>query len=885
MERMWNGKVDATVPTTTQCVGLRTVPLGDWFCPNCSQPVECSTGGLLNLDEDIRENIMKHCRKSPKFFALLNFWRNFGDPLLVPLFDSLDLEFALASPRREDLAIKIITRLIERGKPDPELKLTRWEIQLALIMEQRFKKYEAKKAKKTASQKRNAEVRTNGNEEGQPVEKDDPMDTSAQESDSEKDEDMWTEEGRLVVPLEETEDPVIDGVLGGVNPLDKCSFASANLASRINVLLAMCEWKLAEDPWLREAASAKDDGPSCRGEPFGWDNHGRCYFAEGMGSARVFRERRMKMGKGQYAGADAPAWGFDVPAPMEEEDRWETVAVNVNELFRLAGLFRRGKVLERSLYSFFKEELIPSVLRPDAEDAIGKDDMELKRLRQHEWEVRANKYSVLARRKSARVEAQELMMREEEDRFLQRELERMRKAEEEKKKAIQLKKRGIDPHNAVSKKEVDDKESGFGAVGRKIRTLWMDEQKWYTGKIIRFHPRSGRHTIQYDADGTKEDVNISHVKIKFLDDDVEEYEGSDVDDREYTGLEAIGRRVKTLWDEDKTWYAGRIINYRRATRAHTILYDLDGSTEDVDLSTVQVKFVKDKKEQGTTGPTGLPVGHKLLVVSDFDRCWYQAKVAGYDAGLNMHCLVMDGGYEELVNLDLVRWISAELPTGEQPKDLEEAHLVREAELLDDVDCTPGGIVVNKPSWLALKHARDRRIPERAGDKQSQSPVLTIKTVGEEEGKMSSGKIPKLIISPLKPPQLSTHHESGDMEHTSSSKEEHPQHLKEGQSAVQSKENVMEDKEMITNNTSEERSTDVNGKGNLDQGFCRAEDKANVQLNTHIAHLQDAPSHPSKKCSNANQEAAHLPAMDSKDAAAGDHSGDLCLPPGVSQPGQ
>eukprot|EP00894_Picocystis_sp_ML_P004149 jgi/Pico_ML_1/54666/g46.t1 len=202
-------------------------------------------------------------RKSPKFFALLNFWRNFGDPLLVPLFDALDLEFALASPRREDLAIKIITRLIERGKPDPELKLTRWEIQLALIMEQRFKKYEADKAKKAASQKRIYEAEINGKEDGQVEHEDDPMDVDDQDLDSEKDEDMWADE----------------------------------------------------------------------------------------------------------------------------------------------------------------------------EDAIGKDDMELKRLRQHEWDIRGNK-----------------------------------------------------------------------------------------------------HTIQYDADGTKEDVNISHVKIKFLDEGVEEYEGSDVDDGQSSRL-------------------------------------------------------------------------------------------------------------------------------------------------------------------------------------------------------------------------------------------------------------------------------------------------------------------------------------------------------------
>eukprot|EP00894_Picocystis_sp_ML_P001837 jgi/Pico_ML_1/52354/g3068.t1 len=153
-----------------------------------------STAGLLNLDDDIRDNIVKHCRKSPKFFALLNFWRNFGDPLLVPLFDALDLEFALASPRREDLAIKIITRLIERGKPDPELKLTRWEIQLALIMEQRFKKYEADKAKKTASQKRIYEAEINGKEDGQVEHEDDPMDVDDQDLDSEKDEDMWADE-------------------------------------------------------------------------------------------------------------------------------------------------------------------------------------------------------------------------------------------------------------------------------------------------------------------------------------------------------------------------------------------------------------------------------------------------------------------------------------------------------------------------------------------------------------------------------------------------------------------------------------------------------------------------------------------------------------------
>lgn len=868
---------------------MRTVPPGDWFCPNCSQPLECSTAGLLNLDEDIRDNIIKHCRKSPKFFALLNFWRNFGDPLLVPLFDALDLEFALASPRREDLAIKIITRLIERGKPDPELKLTRWEIQLALIMEQRFKKYEADKAKKAASQKRLYEAEINGKEDGQVEHEDDPMDVDDQDLDSEKDEDMWADEGPLVVPVEETEDPVIDGVLGGINPLERCSFASASLESRINVLLAMCEWKLADDQWLREVASTKDDGPSCRGEPFGWDNRGRCYFAEGMGSARVFRERRKKLDKGQPVGVDAPAWGFDVPEQVdEEEDRWETVAVNVNELFRLAGSFRRGKVGEKSLYHFCKEELIPSVLRPDAEDAIGKDDMELKRLRQHEWDIRGNKYSVLARRKSARVEAQELMMREEEDRFLQRELERIRRAEEEKKKAIQLKKRGIDPRDAVSKKVVEDKESGWGAVGRKIRTLWMDEQKWYTGKIIRFHPRSGRHTIQYDADGTKEDVNISHVKIKFLDEGVEEYEGSDVDDGEYTGLEAIGRRVKTLWDEDKTWYAGRIINYRRATRAHTILYDLDGSTEDVDISTVQIKFVKDKKEKGTTGPAGLPVGHKLLVVSDFDRCWYQAKVAGYDAGLNMHCLVMDGGYEELVNLDLVRWISAELPAGEQPKDLDEAHLVRDAELLADDECTPSGVTVHKPSWLVLKHARDRRFIEKAEEKQDQSPALFIKRVEEKDGgaQKSTGKIPKLIIAPLKPPQTSTQHEPSRQEQSSGSKEAHCDDVKEDPSGVRSRVPGLQGPESTGKGTFEGARRDVNGRGNTEQRLDTEGDKTGGWLNSSNAPLQTIPTERSKGGVGSPQEADGSSAMDArKNAAVEDHSGDLRVSPGMSQPGQ
>jgi hypothetical protein len=41
--------------------------------------------------------------------------------------------------------------------------------------------------------------------------------------------------------------------------------------------------------------------------------------------------------------------------------------------------------------------------------------------------------------------------------------------------------------------------------------------------------------------------------------------------------------VEVLWPDDDLYYPGRISAYHPATRKHTVTYDADGATEDLEL--------------------------------------------------------------------------------------------------------------------------------------------------------------------------------------------------------------------------------------------------------------------------------------------------------------
>ena len=58
---------------------------------------------------------------------------------------------------------------------------------------------------------------------------------------------------------------------------------------------------------------------------------------------------------------------------------------------------------------------------------------------------------------------------------------------------------------------------GSDAIGKRLKLFWTDDQKWYTGTVLGFHPSTGKHRVVYD-DGEKELVLLAKEKLQWLPD-------------------------------------------------------------------------------------------------------------------------------------------------------------------------------------------------------------------------------------------------------------------------------------------------------------------------------------------------------------------------------
>lgn len=71
---------------------------------------------------------------------------------------------------------------------------------------------------------------------------------------------------------------------------------------------------------------------------------------------------------------------------------------------------------------------------------------------------------------------------------------------------------------------MDENPERMRDAGRKVRIKWDDDDKWYEGYVLRYHPSTRKHTIYYpvdgDAAGTQETLLLDDVEHMWMDDAV-----------------------------------------------------------------------------------------------------------------------------------------------------------------------------------------------------------------------------------------------------------------------------------------------------------------------------------------------------------------------------
>lgn len=71
---------------------------------------------------------------------------------------------------------------------------------------------------------------------------------------------------------------------------------------------------------------------------------------------------------------------------------------------------------------------------------------------------------------------------------------------------------------------MDENPERMRDAGRKVRIKWDDDDKWYEGFVLRYHPNTRKHTIYYpvdgDAAGTQETLLLDDVEHIWMDDAV-----------------------------------------------------------------------------------------------------------------------------------------------------------------------------------------------------------------------------------------------------------------------------------------------------------------------------------------------------------------------------
>lgn len=69
---------------------------------------------------------------------------------------------------------------------------------------------------------------------------------------------------------------------------------------------------------------------------------------------------------------------------------------------------------------------------------------------------------------------------------------------------------------------MDENPERMRDAGRKVRIKWDDDDKWYEGYVLRYHPNTRKHTIYYpvdgDAAGTQETLLLDDVEHMWMDD-------------------------------------------------------------------------------------------------------------------------------------------------------------------------------------------------------------------------------------------------------------------------------------------------------------------------------------------------------------------------------
>ena len=137
-------------------------------------------------------------------------------------------------------------------------------------------------------------------------------------------------------------------------------------------------------------------------------------------------------------------------------------------------------------------------------------------------------------------------------------------------------------------------EEGIGATpDQQIGVLWIDDAKFYYGKVTAYDSRSERHFICY-TDGEKEwlklkkeVLDLSSVQTKQRGRGLPKTTSSTAKSSSRTlgvnfSKTLIGQRIGVLWKDDSKFYYGWIDAFDASANKHYVIYD-DGDEEWLDL--------------------------------------------------------------------------------------------------------------------------------------------------------------------------------------------------------------------------------------------------------------------------------------------------------------
>mmetsp|Transcript_6943 Transcript_6943/g.12014 ORF Transcript_6943/g.12014 Transcript_6943/m.12014 type:complete len:461 (-) Transcript_6943:372-1754(-) len=276
-------------------------------------------------------------------------------------------------------------------------------------------------------------------------------------------------------------DPLFEGDYYAITPLQ-----------RVNIILALCEWRLNQCQEVRDSISASVNSTEftadcLRQEPLGADGEGRLYFhfASDGEDCRLYRE------------TSAIVSGGKLPK-LKSDAQWETVCVTLEDVEELIARLRKGKKADKALGKSLEND----VLKP-LEETRAARERQLKR---------ALEMEAMPRKRSSRIASVMSSQNEEE---VQRRLEAEQQAELEKQLRAEAK---ILRLQAAREARAAVRDAALWEAAQKREeeqrrrdelTEYMEsqrEERWSK----RFHP-DGSENLEYDSRREEEEYEQDNV--------------------------------------------------------------------------------------------------------------------------------------------------------------------------------------------------------------------------------------------------------------------------------------------------------------------------------------------------------------------------------------